>query len=255
MTADNDDDDDNGNDDDDKNSGLSSCWSSPDGNSGGQDHSGTPPHIFQMMIMMMIRKIFFMVITIMWTIIPTQTIYLTQWTLMKMFEGFWLNQCSRLRPSWKLPVKVIICHNFIQFSAESAKTFTSLCHEQTPIAGQLLHPGWCHIGWQIFSWKEIFWNLLDPFLFFYRNNQNAQFFFLRSEWMIRRHVESVEPGKQVVIGWICAIVLSYVNWFVLCCAMCYAISDNVSRCVLSSCIKWLLCYDFISCIQLNICNF
>ena len=57
MTADNDDDDDNGNGDDDKNSGLSSCWSSPDGNSGGQDHSGTPPHIFQMMIMMMIRKI------------------------------------------------------------------------------------------------------------------------------------------------------------------------------------------------------
>ena len=78
MIADNDDDDDNGNEDDDngngdddngngdddKNSGLSSCWSSPDGNSGGQDHSGTPPHIFQMMIMMMIRKIFFMVITI-----------------------------------------------------------------------------------------------------------------------------------------------------------------------------------------------
>ena len=50
MTADNDDDDDdddNGNGDDDKNSGLSSCWSSPDGNSGGQDHSATPPNIFR----------------------------------------------------------------------------------------------------------------------------------------------------------------------------------------------------------------
>ena len=49
MTADNDDeddDDDNGNGDDDKNSGLSSCWSSPDGNSGGQDHSATPTNIF-----------------------------------------------------------------------------------------------------------------------------------------------------------------------------------------------------------------
>ena len=58
---------------------------------------------------------------------------------------------------------------------------------------------------------------------------------------LKGHVEFVEPGKQVVIGWICAIVLSYVNWFVLCCimccAVCHAISDNVSRCVLSSCIK------------------
>ena len=29
-----------------KNIGLSSCWCSPDGNSGGQDHSATPTNIF-----------------------------------------------------------------------------------------------------------------------------------------------------------------------------------------------------------------
>ena len=78
---------------------------------------------------------------------------------------------------------------------------------------------------------------------------------------LKGHVEFVEPGKQVVIGWICAIVLSYVNWFVLCCFMCCVVlcamllvimcPDVFCQVASNSCFVMIL-YQL--CIQLNICN-
>ena len=186
MTADNDDeddDDDNGNGDDDKNSGLSSCWSSPDGNSGGQDHSGTPPHIFQMMIMMMIRKIFFMVITIMWTIIPTQTIYLTQWTLMKMDFGWTSAQDSALRGS--CPSKLSSVTILYSFQQNLPKPSQVCVTNRLPLLGSSSILVDVILDDKYLVEKKYFEIFRIHLYIFYRNYQNAQFF-LRSEWMIRR---------------------------------------------------------------------